>query len=235
MLPSNRSTSSASKNETVNVTKDTENPTSEDLISTVLRQDFTSAGTLTSYGPNLQGGHDLTGDGVPDVVVTHGATKSSYIGVVDGADGRSVFVFDGAAIAAAAGGTLRVEGGATAAGDSYAGGGGYVLYEDPNNYYGGTRIIGDWDGWLHADMPTPDLAVGQEGAKQLVLRMNHVLDSASIGQGSYPWADQTLSNPFTPDDSNAFGRTVDGGADVTGDGLIDIVVGTGLQEFYIIR
>jgi hypothetical protein len=222
-------------NQTVTVTTDLANPSSEDAILTALRQDFTSAGTITTYGPTFQGGHDLTGDGIPDVVVTHGATKISYIGLVDGAAGRSVFVFDGAAIAAAAGGELRVNAGETAAGDSYAGPGGFVLYEDPNNNYGGTRIIGDWDGWTSGGQPTPDLAVSQEGAKKLNVRMNQSLDSASIGLGSYPWIDQTFANPATPDSSNAFGRTVDGGADVTGDGLVDIIVGTGLQEIYIIR
>ena len=69
-------------------------------------------------------------------------------------------------------------------------------------------------------------------SKELELRVNHAKSGGPEALGLFPVKTATLNHP---DQSEVIQRAVDGGADVTGDGLVDVLVGTGASEMYILR
>jgi hypothetical protein len=220
-------------NQTVNITGNTTNPTGEDALVVQLRQNqVTGLQLLGSYGKAIHGGDDLTGDGVPDVIVSH---SGNQIGDMNEAEpsvtGRALHIFDGASLAAAGGTVVRPGAENDGVGDAYAGPNGSVLFSHPQNYEGCIRPIGNWDGWTYDGNPTTDLAFVAT-TKELELRVNHATSGGPEALGLFPVKTATLNHP---DQSEVIQRAIDGGADVTGDGLVDVLVGTGASEMYILR
>ena len=167
---------------------------------------------------------------MPDVFVVHSGRASSK----PGADGKSLYIFDGALLANGAGAAAhRVSSGATQVGDAFPGTNGTVLYADPHAFIGGTRAVGDWDGWLVDGNPTSDIVQGLSSIQGLVIRANQQVGGASINLGMFPYGQSEQANPNNPTAPYGYGAAVDGGADMTGDGLVDFVVATAAGELYV--
>lgn len=207
--------------------------TAEDALAVRLRQDPKADGTYaTGFGASFLGGRDATGDGVPDVIVAHGGRAAS----ISGADGKALYVFDGAAIAAGQGGDLRVESaGATLVGRAWEGANGSVLRADPSSEFRSVAVIGDYDGWRLDGVATADVAIAGRDFAHVELRMNHEDAGGGAVLGMFPFREATLANPAAPGAGFSAGLWVDGGFDVEGDGRPDVLIGTARGEVLIVH
>lgn len=205
------------------------NPTGEDARSLRLWQE--SVGSRGGFGVNLQGGVDLTGDGVADVLASVGARSPEL-----GGDGKSVYVFDGARLASLLGTDVRVGVSGEPVGESWAGLNGWVLRASVASNNRAARAIGDFDGWRAGGTggASIDLAIADNNSNattSVALRLNQ-LRSPDVVWGRYPFVDAELVNRYTPE-VNALGTWIEGGADFDGDGLPDLITGSTSGEVLI--
>ncbi|HRE88899.1 MAG TPA: hypothetical protein PK095_07115, partial [Myxococcota bacterium] len=209
--------------------------TAEDTRAVRLRQDLDKL--CQGFGGALQGGTDLTGDGVPDFLATLPlrSTDQPSSPSCSLPDGKSVFVFDGAKFAAAMGQNLRVgTDGAPLVDESWTGPNGWALKASVNGQPFAARAIGHYDGWDNGGQPLMDIAIGNRLANTLSVRMNHARAPLSIAPGQFPVVDGEAKNPFNTVD-NSIGEWVDGGVDLTGDGRPDFLTGSRTGEVLIIH
>jgi hypothetical protein len=174
-------------NQTVSITGNTTDPVGEDALVVQLRQNVANnaVNVITQYGKGLHGGDDLTGDGVADVLVGHSGNQIKDIDTNASANGRAIHVFDGATLSDAGGTFVRPGAGDDAIGLGYAGPNGSVLYSNPQNFAGGIRPIGNWDGWIYNGLQTQDLAF-VTADKELEVRMNHATSGGPEALGVFP-------------------------------------------------
>ncbi|PKN58080.1 MAG: hypothetical protein CVU56_07690 [Deltaproteobacteria bacterium HGW-Deltaproteobacteria-14] len=207
-------------------------PSDEDVTSVRLRQDPTAIGGFVSgYGSSFQGGVDVTGDGVPDVIVAHTGRSTS----VSGQDGKAVLVYDGQAIALAQGGDLRVgSAGATLVGNAWLGANGAVLKADVSGEFRGVAVIGNYDGWILDGGETADLVIADKGFSSVQVRYNHEVEGGAEVLGLFPYSEGNVVNPSA---SGMFSAAmwVDAAGDVDADGMVDVFVGTANGEVLIIH
>ncbi len=210
--------------------------TAEDQRSVRLRQDNDKL--CTGFGGGLQGGVDLTGDGVEDLMVTHPSRSPDFptAAVCSLPDGKSIFVFDGARLATQLGNDVRVGSTAVAFEQGWVGTNGWVLRSSVNGQPFAARAIGDFDGWGAGDpaAPTIDIAIGNRLGNRVSVRLNHERPGLSISEGQFPVVDGELASPYSAAD-NSLGEWVDGGVDLTGDGLPDFLTGARTGEILIIH
>ena len=209
--------------------------TAEDQRAVRLRQDLDKL--CQGFGGALQGGVDLTGDGVPDFLATLPlrSTDQPTSPSCSLPDGKSVFVFDGSKFAGAMGQNLRVgTDGAPLVNESWTGPNGWALKASVNGQPFAARAIGNYDGWDHGGQPLMDIAIGNRLANTMSVRMNHARAPLSIAPGQFPVVDGEAKNPFSAVD-NSIGEWVDGGVDLTGDGLPDFLTGSRTGEVLIIH
>ncbi len=222
---------------TVTVSESAAAAVDEDTRSLRLRQD--TAALVPGFGTSHQGRFDLTGDGVADVVIGHSPRRLGALFQGLPTDGRSIFIFDGAKLQALVGQDVRV--GATGApvGDTYTGTNGWVIVSELNTSVPFTvRVVGDFDGWLAGDPAAPraDLLIGDNAGRTLQLRLNHLRPAASIVLGQFPVLDGEIVNRYrAPDTDGSIGTWVDGGEDMSGDGLIDLISGSNLGDVVIVH
>ena len=207
-------------------------PSDEDVTSVRLRQDPTPIGSFISgYGSSFQGGVDVTGDGVPDVVVAHTGRSTS----VAGQDGKAIFVYDGQAIAMAQGGDLRVDSaGATLVGDAWPGANGAALAADVSGEFRGVAMVGNYDGWVWGGAQTPDMIIADKGIASVQVRYNHEIEGGDETLGLFPYSEGNVVNPAASGMFSA-GLWVDAAGDVDADGMADMLVGTANNEVMIIH
>ncbi|MDP6947033.1 MAG: hypothetical protein QF464_22985, partial [Myxococcota bacterium] len=93
---------------------------------------------------------------------------------------------------------------------------------------------GDFDGWQPDGVPTPDLAVVNKAFSGVAVFGNHRDGAQGFDYGLFPHADAFIEQPGFPTAGFSM-TTVSGGLDVTGDGRVDIVVGSGVGEVLIIH
>ena len=197
-------------------------PAGEDANILRLRQE---AGNLrANFGGAGFFGADVTGDGVPDVVIAHQLRQSS-----EGGDGKSLYIFDGAVLQQTGGGTyLRVQTG-NKIGLAWQGTNGTVLDAGLSGSWPTVAMAGNWNAWTSGGSPTTDL-IHADSAGDGFLRLNHV--SGSVGLGLFPHQDLTLT---ANGGLGPLGSWVAGGFDVDGDGMSDIISGTASGSIVIIR
>ena len=218
-------------NQKATVTETMATPSAEDLQSVRMRQDSIPPEAIKSgFSANFQGDIDITGDGVPDVMVSNGKRGLAEAG----ADGKSIYVFDGALLPGLVGSDVRV----SALGDpydmSYSGVYGWVMLADANSEYGAVQVIADWDGWEPHGVPTPDLVYGHKDFVGGELRLNHETDEGPAILGMYPHVDISLVNTVEGG-GLSFGTAFAVDGDVTGDGRPDMISGTGKAQLILIR
>ncbi|MFO0749852.1 MAG: hypothetical protein U1F43_29905 [Myxococcota bacterium] len=210
--------------------------TGEDLIDIRLRQDsgFTA---VTGFATSLVA-TDLTQDGVPDIVVTHPLPTTAVPGFTAG-----VYVFDGAKVAAAQAAhvadpvnapiDVRLVRGAAAApqhGDTWTTPNGYIISTNVYSNFGAVRPLGDFNSYSSGGNPTVDLVIGiaspsaQTTPVSADIRTNHVGGPTGILLGMFPVVDGFYQNIYPA--GTSVGAWVDGGVDLTGDGLPDIIAGS---------
>ena len=211
--------------------------TPEDPRAVRLRQDTDKL--CQGFGGALQGGTDLTGDGVPDFLATlplrsFDQPTSASCSIPDG---KSVFIFDGSKFAAAAGQDLRVQTNGVAPFEfGWTGVNGWALLASVNGQPFAARALGDFDGWQVGNpaRSTFEIAIGNRLGNTVSVRLNHVRPGLNITQGQFPVVDGELKNPNSSAD-NSLGEWVDGGVDLTGDGLPDFLTGARTGEVLIIH
>ncbi len=200
--------------------------TPEDAVGVRLRQDA-NVSAEPGFAATFQGGHDLTLDGVADIIVGHKSRST-------------VSVFDGADIVSSLGGDhfvgamLAANPANPAIGTSVAGTNGYALGASVNGEFRSINTIGDFNSWAQG-APTQDLAIGDADGESVELRMNSV--GGGISLGAYGVVDGYFENIYQTGDNTQFsvGFWVDGGVDLTGDGRLDIVSGGANGELVIVR
>ncbi len=218
--------------QTTEVTETLTAPTAEDAQSLRMRQDSIPPEAIKSgFAANFQGGMDLTGDGVPDVLVSNGKRGLAE----EDTDGKSIYIFDGALLPGLVGGDVRVSALGEPVDMAYEGVFGWVLLADANNEYSAVRAIGDWDGWAPEGVSaTADIIYGHKDFVGGELRANHETEDGSLLLGMYPHVDVTLTNTVEAG-ASSFGAAFGGGMDMTGDGRPDVVVATGKGQLILIR
>jgi len=204
-------------------------PTGEDARSLRLWQE--SAGSRSGFGVNLQGAVDLTGDGVDDVLVSVGARSPEL-----GGDGKSIYVFDGARLPSLLGTDVRVGVSGEPIGESWVGQNGWVLRASVASNNRAARAIGDFDGWRPGAGAegSIDLAIADNNSNAtriVALRLNH-LRAPTAALGQYPFVDGELVNRYTSQ-ANALGTWIEGGVDLTGDAVTDVITGSATGEVLI--
>lgn len=211
--------------------------TAEDGRAVRLRQDTDKL--CQGFGGALQGGSDLNGDGSPDFLAT--LPLRSFDQPTSAScslpDGKSVFVFDGSKFAAAVGQDLRVNtNAAPLVEQSWTGTNGWALRASVNGQPLAARVIGDFDGWEVGTPahPTFDIAIGNRLGNTVAVRLNHVRPGLTISEGQFPVVDGEVRNPNSAAD-NSLGEWIDGGVDLTGDGLPDFLTGARTGEVLIIH
>ena len=198
-------------------------PTGEDAnIVRVLQE---GAGARAGFPSSFSGLADFTGDGIPEVLAGHSSRSPSF-----GGDGKTIYLFDGAALRAGVGTAMRIQADPTPVGDgAYTGVNGWIVATELIGNPNAVRSGGDFDGWQNPGA-TPDLVYGTGSGA--VLRFNHEDTANGLELGMFPWADHALSNP------EATGGSVGAwsvGAQFTGDAAPDVVLGTATGEIVIIR
>ena len=211
-------------------------PTAGDLESTRIRQDLVGGDTaVDGWASSFDGTDDLTGDGIPDVMVTHGnrSLHNDPFG-----EGMAIWIFDGAAAAANVGEKafrVTVQGGLN--GKSWTGVNGTVLQADISNFFRGVRVVGNFDGWMLDGVATPDVWIADNTKATVEVRANHEDDGGASVLGEFPYSDAYLVNPdpALSGGGTTIGLNMDGGTDLTGDGLPDIILGTQKGEVLLIH
>ena len=183
------------------------------------------AGARAGFPSGMIGVRDLTGDGVADIFAAHAFRSPGY-----GGDGKVGYIFDGAALASQQGKAVRIQADADPIGDAYYGVNGMVLVADVIGSFRSLWPVGNWDGWSYQSSPTSEVAMGTPTGVQL--RMNHA-DGDTVDLGLFPWIDLELTNPYAG--GGVIGFWSDGGSDVNGDGLPDVLTGTSTGEIVIVR
>jgi len=186
-------------------------PTAEDDRCVRLRQDLPVSG---AFSVAFFGNVDLTQDGVPDVVVT---TPMRSVDATPPGDGKAIFIFSGARLAANVGADVRVGATGTASGDTLTGPNGHAIVSSVCNTPSGAAVVGDFNRW-----PGLELVTGDFGNSTLSLRTNH--SGGGITLGMFPVTDGKLTRVV---------RSVAGG-DFDGDGRADIAAG-GLGELVVVH
>jgi hypothetical protein len=218
-IPSGGGSATVTENPTdgLGCTGGVDNDCAEDALAVRLFQD--AANENNSFGYLLTGGTDLTGDGIPDPVIGQPDRGSAA-----GGDGRSVWIFDGAKLAGAAGSTAhRVLTQETQVSDglSFKGVNGWAIDASTSNAQFMVAVVGDFDGWLNdAGEPTPDLAIVNASKNAVAFHANHVDAAKGFELGLFPHIDGLFEQPNSAGVSNSI-RTVSGG-DITGDGRSDL-------------
>jgi hypothetical protein len=209
-------------------------PTAEDARSLRLRQE--SDQVRAGFGVNLQGNVDLTSDGIPDVLISNGARSPEVVTGGVAGDGKSVYVFNGARFATLLGTDVRVTVSGNPVNESWTGTNGWVLKASVGSNNRAARAIGDFNAWStgNPSRPSIDLVIADNASRDVEIRTNHLRSALNIVHGQFPVVDGTFFNIYN-DVANAVGTWLEGGFDLTGDGLLDILSGSAIGEVLIIR
>jgi hypothetical protein len=208
----------------------------EDQRSLRLRQE--SDQIRGGFGTNFQGAIDLNSDGVNDILVSNGARSPENIQGGIAGDGKTIYIFNGAKLQALVGQDVRVVVAGQPVLESWTGTNGWVLRSSASNNNRGVRAIGDFNSFStgNPSRPSIDLAIGVNSATanpdSIEIRTNHT--RGTIVHGSFPVIDGEFFNWYHNSD-NAIAVWIDGGADLTGDGLLDIITGGNQGEVLIVR
>lgn len=189
----------------------------EDALVVRLRQASEAA---EQFGIAALQGIDVNADGTPDLVV--GQPSSPF-----------VFVFDGNTITAGQGQVVKIgDTPLTSVGQSDTGAGGTVI-DIPNGQTAAASAVVafDWDGWQPEGLATPELLVMSADESATVQVLTNHQKSPNVPWGSFPYIDTTFDNEA----GGTLLGWVDGGADLSGDGLPDLVTGSGSGTLVIIR
>ncbi len=191
--------------------------TGEDDVVVRLIQD--QPGGTVGYPNFLLGGHDVSGDGVPDPIVTV-PTRS----LAEGGDGRSVFVFDGATIATKGGaGIVQVNAQGSAVGDAWFGVNGWTFNAELASFSRkSVAVLDAWSDWQWQGAPAPALVTVDKNAGALV-HLDHALSDGSIELGLFPYADLSLTSPGAG--LNLWVGTGDLDGDLAGDAVFGTLSG----------
>jgi len=218
----------------VNVTENLTDPgfpTAEDSISLRLRQEVD--GVKPGFGASFLSNVDVTGDFVPDIVAGCRARSSD----VDGGDGKSVYVFDGAKLASLVGTDVRVNiGGSAKLELSWKGTNGFVLDESVSSEPGSIGDVGNLDQVSLGSpvVPNNDLMIGSSVHDHLTLRVQHKF-APTFDYGLFPVRDAELEDIFGVTGFAVVGTWVGGNFDLDGDGLLDFVTGGGGGQILIVH
>lgn len=195
----------------------------EDATAVKLRPDA-GQGSSYQFGDIVQGGQDVTGDGINDLLVSH------YVYSVFAE--TQVYVFSGAAIAGSAGATLRVLASGDAGDGVSLGTNGFRIkvagsfFALAGNFDNVASDMGESVDLVFSDFLTaPELG-------HVYVRLNHQ-DDAEDGN-HYPHTDVVIIDPFTVDNFDFGGYNFRPVGDINGDGTPDLVVGSKLQGYSVV-
>ncbi|MBT9560497.1 MAG: VCBS repeat-containing protein [Myxococcales bacterium] len=195
----------------------------DDANTVVLRPDLP---TQKDFGTNpsvLR--RDVSGDGIPDILITHSVTVNPGL--------RVLYAFDGAKVRGAAGGSsvlmaMPLDGNQVITSPKL----GDSIFKSPNG--SGYVWVGNFDffGNLGNIVDDPNtnvdaIAIGHKNLDDLgkaYIRFNHVDADQGFAYGTFPWADMKLSDPFGG--SSFAERDILGVGDHNGDGFDDFAVST---------
>ncbi len=211
---------------TVNVTaRSGSAATAEDANIVKLRQE--AAGYRNNFPSAFNGKHDVTGDGTPDIVALHYSRATAQ-----GGDGQALSVFDGELVPNGLGKRHRVAISGAKDGSVWKGANGFIVETGLASNHKAVAIF-DWDGWTWEGMPLADLFVPDK-AEPATLRINHATTPGVVDPGMFPVVDGLLTNPWGSA-TGALTSWADGGADLSGDGVADAVLGTHNGVLVIVR
>jgi hypothetical protein len=170
---------------------------------------------------------DVTGDGIPDVLINH--TTATNPGL------RTLYVFSGAKIRSSLGATVRMDCPVDANNLMTSPAVGDGIYQSPNG--SGYIWVGDYDffGNLGNITDDPTAASGsvepiaiayrnKNDLGKLYVRFDHQDPTTAIAYGSYPYVDLKFSDPYGG--ASFMERDATGVGDFSGDGYDDFVVST---------
>jgi len=207
-------------------------PTAEDNLSLRLRQETVGQESNSIFALDFQGGIDATGDDVPDILV--GTSNRSLSA---SRDGKSIYVFNGALLAALVGADVRIDiGAAPLEGQSWTGTNGWVIRSDLPGRFGVVRFLASFTGTTFGSpaFEAPALIHSNTLSDEILLRANHDDPASSFELGLFPAYDGEAMSTFNAG-FLSMGAFVTGGLDFTGDGAPDIITGTNFGEVLIIR
>ncbi len=188
----------------------------EDGTAVTLKPEINGAGGSKGHGENVTGA-DLNGDGIPEIVATLAGNNDDTKG--------TFYIYDGAAVRAAAGGTIFISGGGTPTSigtNCLEGPNGILLTGDGREFALAGNINGDPDK-PGSDLVWRDYATTAGG---VYARLNTEDAASGRGYGTFAWIDHDLDDPTTPGSQSWGYFKVLGVGDFNGDGADDIIVGT---------
>lgn len=201
-------------------------PTAEDAISLRLRQE--SDNVKGGFGNTFVSGVDFTADGIPDVVAGVRTRSSDIAG-----DGKSVYIFDGAKMAAAVGTDVRVSiGGNPKVNDMWVGANGWVIDQSVHSEPGAISNAGNFDQWFIGSPPrSEDLLIASSTVTEASVRTSYRVTVEPMVFGT---ESGFITNPYT-EGLFSMGIWTAGNLDFDGDGVPDLVLGNLRGEILITR
>ncbi|MCC6619605.1 MAG: hypothetical protein IT385_00025 [Deltaproteobacteria bacterium] len=218
--------------------------TAEDLRSVRLRQDNDTA-LKNGFGNALFGGVDLNNDTIPDIVVVN-PNRSFDASTCTGSgctptlgDGKSIHIFDGSKIAAAAGLLAHRIGAPTAPASPpedhiYVGTNGWIVRTSVGANPRSVRPITDFNDTLVLGRPSIDLVISNFLGNEASIRTNHFGGPKSFPLATFPVIDGVFENNVTTG-TDSTGTWLDGGYDLSGDGRKDLIAGSRKGQLIIVR
>ena len=198
--------------------------TGEDLTMLRLHQETPA---IANYPSSLEGGTDINGDGVDDIVIGH--SEHSFVYIFDGDRLGTIY----AGLAPTDSRVVRIGRMLPATGSSFFGSNGFIISQTVTSSRNAVAIIGNRDNWLWSGQNTPELLIC-DGDGSVHLRTNHALSDNSIELGLFPYNDAALENPAGLSGS-PIGSWADGGSDINNDGNTNAIMGTAGGEIIILH
>ncbi len=195
------------------------------------------------FGYSVSGAGDVNNDGRADVIIgapqIRGSNGGGYARVLSGADGLTLYTFQGDSSYDQLGGTV------SGAGDVNADGFADLIVGAPNDiqegsHYGSARVLSGLDGSVlhtfYSDIKGAGFAISVSGAGDVNADgrddvivgegLNNHNGTASGSARVYSGADgSTLYRFYGEYKAETFGWSVSGAGDVNGDGFADVVIG----------
>jgi hypothetical protein len=195
----------------------------EDAAVVKLRADAGQTTGSYYFGQEVQGNLDVTGDGIPDIMVAH----HSY----NAFETTQVYIFSGAAVPGALGTFLRVNATQSVGNGVFMGANGFRIVGAASYF----ALAGDFDtaGGATASIDlvhTDFLSAAELGHVYVRLNRQEFAEAGNVWRSQ----DLVITDPFTDGNVDFGGYNFRPVGDVNGDGAPDLVVGSKLLGYSVI-